>query len=476
MKKLSLSLFILYHCISFAQTKMKTFYESNQEIKQVHEEYEYIIVNDLIVKNGQFTAYDQFGDYLQIGNYSHDKKTGEWFFYTNNKLDSSGSYLNDMPDGKWKYYTAFERLTKEGTFRAGVRVGKWDFYNSSGNKSYTYNYLPERTAIEVYNENSTTTIIGESIENGILNGTFYYYYPDGQLRCKVVYKNSAFTDSIKSYYKNGYKLCVAIYDSSSIKEKTVFNTDGKINYEIQQLKDAVFLYRYYYPNGNKEYEIEKNDSVFHSYSAWDLSGRPLDCGNYKDGNGKSIQYNLGIKDFEANYSNYKLDGEYITYFSNGNIKNKQFYKNGAKVGIWEYYLENGKLQASKDIATGIITNYSKDRYDESVAKTLNSKAEEDIRPSYPGGVVNLMKYLSKNIIYPTIAKENGLEGKVIAKFMVNQIGSITNIEILKDGVGGGCAEEALRIVRSMPKWKPGYDNSGSKVKVYYIIPITFKLQ
>ncbi len=453
---------------------MKTFYESNEEIKIVHEEYEYTIINDVIVKNGKYAEYDKYGDYLQKGNYSHDKKTGEWVFYTDNKLDSSGTYLNDMPDGKWKYYNIKEELVKEGAFRAGARVGKWDFYNSSGNKSYTYNYLPERTAIEVYNENSKTTIAGESIENGILNGAFYYYYPDGELRCKLNYKNSASTDSIKSYYKNGNKLCVAFYDSSGLKEKTVFNSDGKIKNEVQRLKDSVFLYKYYYHNGNIESEYRNKDSIFYSYSAWDSSGSPLDCGNFKDGNGILIQYASGVKDIEANYSNYKLDGEYLTYFSNGNIQSKRFYKQGAEAGIWEYYLENGKLQSSKDMKTGIFTKYTEANYDKMVSKTLNDKEDGEIMPSYPGGVANLMKYLSKNINYPTIARENGLEGKVIAKFSVNQFGSIANIEIIKDGVGGGCAQEVIRVIKRMPFWEPGFSD-GFPVKVFYTLPVTFKL-
>ena len=58
--------------------------------------------------------------------------------------------------------------------------------------------------------------------------------------------------------------------------------------------------------------------------------------------------------------------------------------------------------------------------------------------------------------------------------MVNQIGSITNIEILKDGVGGGCAEEAIRVIKKMPLWEPGF-NDGFPVNDYYILPIVFRL-
>ncbi|MCB0508624.1 MAG: TonB family protein [Chitinophagales bacterium] len=98
----------------------------------------------------------------------------------------------------------------------------------------------------------------------------------------------------------------------------------------------------------------------------------------------------------------------------------------------------------------------------------------EVMPGYPGGPVEMMKFLSKNIKYPSLARENNLEGKVIIKFYVDTDGSVKDPKVLKDGVGGGCADEAVRVVNSMPKWTPGTQR-GKKVKVYYILPVTFKL-
>jgi len=95
-------------------------------------------------------------------------------------------------------------------------------------------------------------------------------------------------------------------------------------------------------------------------------------------------------------------------------------------------------------------------------------------PTYPGGPVEMMKFLSKNIKYPSLARENNLEGKVIVKFYVDTDGTVKSPEILKDGVGGGCADEAVRVVKTMPKWSPGTQR-GKNVKVYYVLPVTFKL-
>lgn len=99
----------------------------------------------------------------------------------------------------------------------------------------------------------------------------------------------------------------------------------------------------------------------------------------------------------------------------------------------------------------------------------------EVMPSYPGGVPELMKFLQKNIRYPSLARENGLEGKVIVKFFVDTDGTVREPVVLKDGVGGGCGDEAIRVIKSMPKWTPG-SQRGKSVKVYYTLPVTFKLQ
>jgi protein TonB len=94
-------------------------------------------------------------------------------------------------------------------------------------------------------------------------------------------------------------------------------------------------------------------------------------------------------------------------------------------------------------------------------------------PEFPGGQTELMKYLSKNLRYPPAARENGIEGRVVLQFVVDESGTISDIQVLRD-IGGGCAEEAVRVVKSMPPWKAGRQN-GNAVKVYFKLPVTFKL-
>ena len=94
-------------------------------------------------------------------------------------------------------------------------------------------------------------------------------------------------------------------------------------------------------------------------------------------------------------------------------------------------------------------------------------------PEFPGGSQELLKYLAKNIKYPDIARENGYEGSVALSFIVDANGNISDVSILRD-VPGGCGAEAVRVVKSMPPWKPGKQN-GKPVKVKYKLPVKFKL-
>lgn len=95
-------------------------------------------------------------------------------------------------------------------------------------------------------------------------------------------------------------------------------------------------------------------------------------------------------------------------------------------------------------------------------------------PSFPGGDAELMKYLSTHIKYPVVAEENGIQGRVIATFVVERDGSISDVKVIKS-VDPSLDKEAIRVLKSMPKWIPGRQN-GSAVRVKYTVPVTFRLQ
>jgi protein TonB len=94
-------------------------------------------------------------------------------------------------------------------------------------------------------------------------------------------------------------------------------------------------------------------------------------------------------------------------------------------------------------------------------------------PEFPGGLDKFGAYLGKAIRYPAVARENGTQGRVIVTFVVERDGSLTDIKVTR-GIGSGCDEEAVRVLKNSPKWKPGIQN-GRPVRVQYSVPISFTL-
>lgn len=95
-------------------------------------------------------------------------------------------------------------------------------------------------------------------------------------------------------------------------------------------------------------------------------------------------------------------------------------------------------------------------------------------PEFPGGNEELFKYLAQKISYPPLAKENGISGKVYVQFVIDNGGTVKDVKVVR-GIGGGCDEEAVRVVKAMPAWKPGKQN-GKSVNVQYSLPIKFTLK
>lgn len=95
-------------------------------------------------------------------------------------------------------------------------------------------------------------------------------------------------------------------------------------------------------------------------------------------------------------------------------------------------------------------------------------------PEFPGGQQAMMEYIARNIRYPAMARESGIQGRVFVNFVVERDGSVTNVRVLR-GIGGGCDEEAIRVVKAMPKWTPGRQR-GQAVRVSFNLPVRFTLQ
>lgn len=130
------------------------------------------------------------------------------------------------------------------------------------------------------------------------------------------------------------------------------------------------------------------------------------------------------------------------------------------------------LDAEDESENTIVENLSDfgDYEGEDTGETEVFVVVEDM-PSFPGG--NVQKWIGKNVKYPVLAMENGIQGKVYIQFVIEKDGSITDVKVIR-GVDASLDKEAIRVVQSMPKWKPGKQR-GKAVRVSYTLPINFQL-
>ena len=151
--------------------------------------------------------------------------------------------------------------------------------------------------------------------------------------------------------------------------------------------------------------------------------------------------------------------------------------------------ENEEIKSQKELtnAAGVISIADVKGNDE-----LNGKDIADIKqnvtqdveekpytiieqmPQYPGGEEALLEFIGSNLKYPIIAQENGIQGRVVIRFVVSRTGTISNIEVLRS-LDPACDREAVRVVKMLKQWIPGKQN-GVNVPVYYTLPITYRLK
>ena len=194
---------------------------------------------------------------------------------------------------------------------------------------------------------------------------------------------------------------------------------------------------------------------------------------------------------QASYLDKDMDVFHGTHFevteSSGDTVYLEYYNSDHPVGIWKYWSTNGFKEL--DYNFYYISYFRKSNNPQSEPseiilppppppppphtseKTVFRVVEE--MPEFPGGIAKLYEYLGDNIVYPRIARENDLEGKVYLQFVINEDGSVSNVEVIR-GVHPVLDKEAARVVTNMQKWKAAKQR-GKPVKVYFNLPVTFKL-
>ena len=131
-----------------------------------------------------------------------------------------------------------------------------------------------------------------------------------------------------------------------------------------------------------------------------------------------------------------------------------------------------KIESTEADANTQISAPVEVQQEEEIEEVINFYVIEE-KPEFPGGEAAMFQWIAKNIKYPEIAKENGVQGKVFVQFVIGKDGKVTDVQVVR-GVDPSLDKEAVRVIQSMPTWKPGKQR-GKAVKVSFQIPINFKL-
>ena len=209
-----------------------------------------------------------------------------------------------------------------------------------------------------------------------------------------------------------------------------------------------------------EYRIADGDRLYSTcyYSSIDSTG-------IKDGASVTYSEN-GFVASEGNYVNNKQTGEWKNYYPDSKeLWYSEEFKNGEISSLTSYY-EDGKLKRKETHNGPFVTGKC---YDKTGTEITFTQFEIMPKPSF-----DLGKYLSDNLHYPDRARERNIEGRVITKFVVDEDGSITDVEVVKH-VSKDIDAEAVRVIEKMPAWTPGRRDD-KIVKVYFHQPISFKLE
>ena len=245
------------------------------------------------------------------------------------------------------------------------------------------------------------------------------------------------------------------------------------NYELLQTigtsyfdynNESEYLYSVVSDSTNK-FAIRHNDNVAITYS-YKIS---------KDGNRLTTYYT----DKEGNR-------QYLIWVNTTFFEKNDFLKNEKVVPpppqakqiteiiqiVEDDEIEDSEIMSVED--QGEVVEFNEDANEETVESERIYQPVE-LQPEFPGGIQALMKFLKENVQYPSISRENNSQGKTYVNFVVNTDGSIQNVEVMKSSGDENLDNEAIRFVKTMPKWSPGKQD-GKPVRVRFTIPVVFILQ
>jgi TonB family protein len=274
------------------------------------------------------------------------------------------------------------------------------------------------------------------------------YYPNGKIRLSETSQTQTLPLKLHGdyvdYFPNGNKMKVRRF------------TDGRQTGSIIE----------YYPNGNfyskkRIKELADHNTAVLYEECSDSTGKALT----KKGNGYWITYN---RDFtKVTEQGKAVDGFRDSTWTIMGSNNEQYTQQYQQGDLITHY----KAAYAASVSDEFVDTRPPGSPDTIPPVKIFTSVEQ--MPEFPGGLDALANFLRTNLQYPKEAQRNGIYGRVVVSFVVEKDGTLTNVKIAR-GIGGGCDEEAVRVVSISPKWKPGIQNN-RPVRVAYSVPIKFTL-
>lgn len=283
--------------------------------------------------------------------------------------------------------------------------------------------------IKFYYKSTGGILAKHVINKNLLDGPFIYYYENGQLKLTGLNSNGKPTGEVLAYYENGKPKSVVAYKSSL---------------DISSFSESFKLLNYWDNQGN---ELVKN-----GYGTCKCEFEILST-NYD-----FWQEDIVESEKNINYLYQDFDESYLW---EGSVKD------GLRNSIWKAY-RNGVLELEEHYDNGSFVFGTRFNVDSTVKYTALEEVAEPEK-----GIVSFYKFVGNTMRYPADARRKGIEGKVFVQFIVNRDGSLSNVKSIR-APHAILADEAVRVVKIAPKWKPGKQR-GKAVRQKMVIPLIFRL-
>ena len=325
-----------------------------------------------------------------------------------------------------------------------------------------------------------------------LQGDFIEYYHNGNKKRIRHFNEGILTGGKTEFYDNGNLQLELNPTGNGDADKKQYYDDGKLQLEHHSTGNHFYNETEYYPDG-KIKRKQLMDSLGHGGETTYYENGTIqkaDVYGKKNGTKKTLAYFPNGKLYYSQEYSPGVSGMDIKYVECRDSTGKTLTQNGN--GYWVEYnddfttkMKQGKVshgladsiwRVAYNAVEGEFDTYDKGRFVKSEIYEIKNKdlvaADEQV-PEFPGGLNAFINFLAKNVRYPATAYESHIQGHVIVSFVVEKDGALTEVKAVS-GIGGGCDEEAVRVIKLSPKWNPGIKN-GKPVRVRYSVPINFTL-